>query len=720
MNIFEEIDKANYHSLSEKLLKVIERKTNNNSSNYFRMIIAFYLSQVASNMRASVKGSTIGPIPVNAYVCALMPSGGGKGHSLHIMEKQIINKFRDTFLTVTLPIELENHLTEMARNKSAITGVPEEEILKALYKESNEYGPLPYSFDSGTGAAFKQVRSKAQLCNAGALTFICDEIGTNLINNGEITAMGLEVYDIGCIKPKITKNSKDNARTEDRDDPVPTNMLWFGTPSKLLNCGKEEDNFYDLLQQGYARRMLFGVGTADTVSKLTGKELRQLMLDVNADATIDSARLQLANLANIGKINKELILDEAEEELLLDYRLQCEAKAYELPSHEDIKQAELRHRYFKALKLAGAYAFVDGSDTVTREHLLNAMKLVEDSGKCLAKILKREKPYVKLAKYLGEMNKPMTQADIADELPFFKGGANVRQDMLNLASAWGYNNGIVIKSYVQGKIDFVHGEKLIETDLDKLIISLSNDYAYNYQNVRRKFSTLVKKLGSMQGEWTTHHLMEDTQHPEYGCHRAEKFVIPGFNLLVLDMDGGISIDSVKDIFKPYTYMLYTTKRHTEQNHRFRLILPMKYELYLSAQDYKQFMKNIYDSFPIDGMDDQTGQRSRKWSCNEGTTYHQITEELFDPRPYIPDTNQNQERIEKDKAVGNMDNITRWFVKNIAVGNRNNLIYRYGKLLKDRGLTEGEISYKVEDLNKSIENPLEPSEIQTILFSIAQN
>ena len=47
---------------------------------------------------------------------------------------------------------------------------------------------MPYSFDSGTSAAFKQVRTKAQMAGIGALSFICDELGSGFAR------LGLEVH----------------------------------------------------------------------------------------------------------------------------------------------------------------------------------------------------------------------------------------------------------------------------------------------------------------------------------------------------------------------------------------------------------------------------------------------------------------------------------------------------------------------------------------------
>jgi signal peptidase I len=45
--------------------------------------------------------------------------------------------------------------------------------------------------------------------------------------------------------------------------------------------------------------------------------------------------------------------------------LECEGKAEQFREHQEVLKAEVSHRYYKALKLAGAYAFVDKSPVIT-------------------------------------------------------------------------------------------------------------------------------------------------------------------------------------------------------------------------------------------------------------------------------------------------------------------------------------------------------------------
>lgn len=715
------IDNSTFNPMSEEICDVIVNRTGNDSYEYYRVTIAFFLTQIASSMRAKIKSTAFvpKPIPVNTYVCALMPSGAGKGYSQSILEEEVVSGFRRNFIDLILPNSLESNLAILAQNKHFITGLEEGDILKELQKESSSYGVLPYAFDSGTGAGFKQIRAKAQLCDAGALNFICDEIGSNLVNNSEITAIGLEMYDLGKIKSKLIKNSTDNTRYEDRDDPVPVNMLWFGTPAKLLNSGKEEDTFYSLLQEGYARRMLFGTGVKTLKNRLEPEKLYEHMLKTNTDAVLPNICNKLKKLATSTYLNKVLNMNKDEEILLLRYKNYCEDRCIALPEHDEIRKGELANRYWKALKLAGVYAFIDEDDDITADHLLQAFKLVEMSGDSLDKILNREKPYAKLAKYVAEIDKPINQADLQDALPFFKGSNSVRQDMLNLASAWGYSNGIVVKTYKQSEIDFVRGERLEKTDLNKLIFSVSTDVAYNYDNLEKPFNKLAV-LGSTDNlHWCNHHCMEDVQHKELGNRRNDDFIKPGFNLLVLDLDDGTAIDFVQEVLKEYTYLCYTTKRHTSASHRCRVILPLAFKMYLTKEDYKEFMTNIFDFFPFGSMDTSTGQRSKKWCSNNGTIFTNEGE-LFDPRSFIPDTTQNNERIANNKAYGNVDSITRWFLSQIKVGNRNDYLYRFGVLLKDKGLNQELCIKKVIELNSKIESPIDKQELESTVISSISN
>lgn len=721
MTLEEEIRGAAYNPVQEQLLHIIEKKTCNYSHNYFRIVISFYLTQIASSMRAYVNGVAFENIPINMYACTLMTSGAGKGVCQTILQNSVVDQFRKRFQTYILPAYAHSNLEKIADAKSVICpDMDKEDILKNTVAEYDALGSFPYDFDAATGPAFKQVRAKAQMAGIGSLNFICDEIGSNIVNNEELMNIGLEVFDMGLTKNKLTKDSAGTKRVEDREGGVPTNMLWFGTPSKLLNGGKEEEMFYSQLDAGYARRLFYGEGVKTPMKYKTGKEMRDALLAEQPDVALKSISDRLLDLCNLANVNQEIFIDAAEEELLCAYRIWCVNRAEEIRKatggiNEEIRLAELENRFFKVLKLAGAYAFIDNVYVVTRQHLLQAMKLAEDSGESFMRIMHRDPAYVRLAKYIAANDKPRNWAELSEALPFFKGTAAAKKDMITLATAWAYNNSIVIKSFERNNIEFVQGQKLEETNLDEIILSFSQDIANHYENKIMPFDKLVK-MGQADGfHWCTHHFMPNVARPDLGNHRSKEYAENGFNLLVLDIDGTCTLDSAKDILKDYKYIIYTTKNHKPEKHRFRVILPMKYKLFLNTDDYRTFMDNVFESLPFQ-VDDKCKDIARNWLTNNGTVIQGTGDELFDPRPYIPESEQDKERKKEIKKYSNLDNVARWFIKQIKPGNRNQMLYRYGIMLKDMGLEINDVKDKVRLLNSKVSAPLSQEELDNTIFS----
>ena len=76
-----------------------------------------------------------------------------------------------------------------------------------------------------------------------------------------------------------------------------------------------------------------------------------------------------------------------------------------------------------------------------------------------------------------------------------------------------------------------------------------------------------------------------------------------------------------DLMKEYTFFVHTTKSNVEpDNNRFRMVIPIAYELELDKEDYKEFMNNmrrptwawIYEAFNtlIDNKDN-VGKESKR-------------------------------------------------------------------------------------------------------------
>lgn len=708
-----DLSHVKHHPAVDEIVEVICNRTQNTDRGFFDIEVAYFLAVVAASMRISVVTKDRGEIPINQYAMAFGPSGTGKGYSVNTLENDFFGGFKRRFIDETFPVIAEDNLWKLAFEKAARNSTDENAEKEKLDKDFRSKGALAFTFDSATSPAVKQLRQKLLLANCGCLALQIDEIGSNLIGQTEVLNLFLELYDQGQVKQKLTKNTAENQRDEELFGKTPTNMLLFGTPSKLLDGGVIEQAFYDFLETGYARRCLFGIGQRVRASRtLTAEEIYARLTDPNNNAVVDKWYSHFYNLADPNKFGQKINVDDHVAVELLRYKIECEDMADALPEHEDIRKSELSHRYFKALKLAGAYAFVDESTEVDLDHLYSAIKLVEQSGECFVQILRRDKVYVKLAKYLGAVGSEVTHADLVEALPFYPASGARRSELMALGRSWGIKNNIIIRSqYLEG-IEFFRGETLEQTSLDHLSCSYSMDMAYGYYPESTMPFNRLYELCAMPGyHWANHHYK--------GGHRNEENALPGFNMVVLDVDGGTNIDLAHDLMKDWTFMTHTTKRHSEEDHRFRLILPVSHKLYMEADEYKEFMMNIVNWLPFK-VDEGANQRSRKWLTNEHGKHHYNPGELLDILQFIPKSSKNEQYKERFEKVANLDNLERWFAERMTSGSRNNHFLRYAMALLDTGCQYNEVESRVLDLNSKISNPLPEDEIRsTILVTVAK-
>lgn len=705
------VEQMSFHPTAERLVSILCSRTQNTNPMFFRVMVAYYFAIVTSMMRCHIKTLDRGNIPVNLYAINLSTSGSGKGHSVNIVEEEVINQFLTRFKEETFPLRAMENLPKIANERAMRNQSDPDTELEKTEREFESAGPFEACFNSATESAIKQLRHKLLMANAGSLNLEIDEIGSNLTGSVEALNAFLELFDVGKIKNSLRKNTSDNKRFEPIIGRTPTNMLLFGTPAKLLNGSKTEEEFFSMLETGFARRCFFGFSLGHARrTDLSPTEVLAKRTDKTTNKFIEDLSTQFGLLADPINMGSTLMVSEAVTLLLIEYQLNCERIAETIPEHDEVRRAELSHRYFKALKLAGAYAFVDGSPEITEDQLYNAIKLAEQCGDAFAQLLTRDRPHVKLAKYLSGIRANVTQADLVEDLPFYKGSAQQKAEMLQLATAYGYQNNILIKKSYSDGIEFLRGESLTPTDLDRMYVSYSNDIARDYKNDYAPFKDLHKLTQNQGLHWVNHHLKDGI--------RNEDNVEPGFNMIVVDVDGGVTMPLAKTLLKDHMALFYTTKRHTDQTHRFRIVLPTNYELKLDAKDFKEFMQNVFDWLPFE-VDTATGQRARKWLSFNGKHFYQDGE-LLDVLPFIPKTSKNEARKQLLTDQQSLDNLERWVINNSGDGNRNNQLLRYAMILVDAGFDYEPIRAKVNALNEKMTDKLSEAEILgTILVTVGK-
>jgi hypothetical protein len=211
--------------------------------------------------------------------------------------------------------------------------------------------------------------------------------------------------------------------------------------------------------------------------------------------------------------------------------------------------------------------------------------------------------------------------------------------------------------------------------------------------------------------WANHHFKNG--------HRAEENVLPGFDLICIDVDGTISLDACHELLSGYKFMTYTTKRHSPDENRFRLIMPMNYFLKLDSAEYKEFMNSFMAWLPF-VTDESANQRAKKWESFDGGSFHYNEGELIDVLPFIPKTSRNEQHKQGVKELASLDNLERWFAQRIADGNRNNQMIKFALTLVDSGMDLVGVTNSVAAFNAKLNDPLSDDEISnTIMVTVGK-
>lgn len=703
-------DTLQHHPMSERIVTLLRNRIQTDDALFFRVLVAYFFGNAAASMQCQIRTPEGNKVPINVFALNLAPSGFGKGRATSVLEDEILDQFRTRFLDETFPCVAEDNLPKLANKRAIRKACDPDEELARVEKEFSQAGTMVFSFDSGTDAAVKQMRHKLLMAGCGSMNLQIDEVGSNLLKNLDMLDVFLELYD-GKVKSKLTKNTQDNVRSEEIKGLTPTNMLLFGTPSRLLNGGRQEEELLAMLEAGYARRCFFGyIRSNSQKHELSPREALDLAQSSGTDSTIADLSDHFEALADIINVHKTLVMPDDTSLLMFEYKLDCERRAQAFKEHEETRRTEMESRFFKCLKLAGAYAFVDDSPEITRAHYEAAMLLAEESGNALASLINREKPYVKLARYIAALGQEVTHADLVEDLPFYPKAANQRSDMLGLAIAWGYKHNILIKKAFQDGIEFLRGESLQETNLNEMMLSYSGDWVEDYQFEKPAFDKLHLLTQAPDLHWVNHALKDG--------YRKEENAIPGFNMVVFDVDGGTTLDMARSLLHEYKYHIHTTKRHDASEHRFRIVFPLNYQLQLDAKDYKEFYSNLLEWLPFEA-DIAVGQRARKWASHPGH-YEYNDGELLDALPFIPKTSKNEERKNRLQDQQSLDNLERWVINNTGDGNRNNMLLRYSMILVDAGFDFNRIKDKVTDLNDKLPDKLEEAEIMgTVMVSVGK-
>ncbi len=226
------------------------------------------------------------------------------------------------------------------------------------------------------------------------------------------------------------------------------------------------------------------------------------------------------------------------------------------------------------------------------------------------------------------------------------------------------------------------------------------------------------------------------------------------DVIILDVDDGITINQAKQIFEPFSYIIATTKSHQKEKNgiicdRFRVILPTDKPIELDKDEYSFMMEEVYKDFPF--VDTVCKDASRFYYPSsdsqiiqhEGFTYfywEDYHERAKGNKQDLEDIKRRKQQLKEafgnkqDLEYGNGEKID--YIRNIlgterllkllkydekyVSGQRNKTLYSYGKYFIDLGFDNEETKDIILWINNQGDSIPEDEVYRTVFKSLRLN
>ena len=372
-----------------------------------KMKLAFaiaHISQFASQFRRNIELWDGTPVPTNSITFVIADSGANKDST----NTKIKNCFKPGYQLIESYLEKEvvKNAIQLAEAKGEET--PEE---YAIYKQYLK--PIPPVFMSiTTGPGLIQHINDLGDLPAGSGLLYTGEIGDELANNAntiENIKTLAEVYDLG--NRDITYTKAIEFRSKEISG-QPVSALFVGSPSYILYDESTKKKFHVAFMSKLARRTWF----CYTPDRIYDMDFSQESNPIEAMKAYDyNIELESKNVAaslsstveritkhNLSKLGQTVKTTPEVFDLFTIYKRYNREVVDSLVNHESTYALVRAHLQWKALKLSGALAILEGSDRIEASHYITAIQFAEmlDTDISQFEQALNKAPHERLADYL--------------------------------------------------------------------------------------------------------------------------------------------------------------------------------------------------------------------------------------------------------------------------------------------------------------------------------
>jgi hypothetical protein len=694
--------------LVSEILDDLETIGNRKSHRYIWAASLFYHASIMLSRYGIRK--TVGQREAITFYSLLFASSGiGKSFSISQVEKMF---------------KLENYTKAMLsfyeNNISALPEAPDD------YDDVIRYMPKSTTLSlDGTKEGLYSIAYAQSMSGYGSLNLYTDEFGDIISSSTDMLNKVKELYD-GTYKAKIVKGNNDSSIKPDIKNII-CNMIAIGTKSGISSEDAKE--LKKIVTSGlYRRSWVIDIPIAD--------------IEIN---DLDSRQVEIANyIAELDKNYKDIFLYKIQQdygnretyiEVTNDYSNRLKEIDKELIDRANSDKLNQFKQYDTGsleliIDLSYIIGVLEASDIIDVNHLEQAYDFFNETRETVAETFTINHPYKSMYNLLMQRNN-MTITEMIefdDTIPMMKTKV---ADNVAMLSELCYRHGKVLNQ-TMGKVVRYSIEELEENDLTNLIVSVHDEedgaYAINFKPFETSWEMLKKIVVSSNIEsFVAAHFEASLKAPD--GHRKQDCYISGANLIIFDIDNGLSLEEASSLLQPYKYIFYTTKSHRSEKSngedRFRIIMPTKTNFYIEPAQHKELYINLEQFIGLKKNDTQTRNVSRLWFTNPEAEVFENEGDLLDVTPFLPGTEKAEAFLPKLNALSanyepNMSDNAKRIVGmkkhcllNAAEGSRNISLFNLATFILYLGEQPEEHVYSV---NQMLSKPIDDTEIKQILRS----
>jgi hypothetical protein len=565
----------------------------------FKLKLAITLSELitfGAHLRKPIKLYDGTIVPTNAIVFALSASGTSKDKSLNAVRKSLSYAYE----------YIETQRKEFAKTKAesaARLDGSEAENWAAYYK-----APKPLQTGLGTVEGLLQHFSDIAENPLGSGSIMTSEIGSDLQQNSNMVDIIKTIavaYDLGNVPPKIVK-SHENQTSALKGFPI--NALFFGSQEAILYDSQIRSKFKMIFSIQLARRSIFSF-TPEPPEKLVITSID----DVHEYRIKERERVFKAQKA-LNEFTSELVLNtdhnplEVSDEALKLFDIYLEYNSLvsdDMSNKFPISKISRKHKQWLALKLAGTYAILDGSEMILEDHYSYAINTVELLSEDLTDFEKElvKEPYEQLADFCKLKAENGEFALSLHELRKmgYVGGTGASkskvEELCTLANSYdetgaysSHENGIIYKEIVKTDVVGV-SYKIFETNLkgEKLKDFMARNSTDGYEFFETSFEDLENLL--CENAIYSSFRFKDGIHHKDNLEGGTKF-------LILDVDKSVLTDTeAHTLLNEYNHYIVRTS-NPDNEFKFRIVIEMDAVVDLDPITWKCFLQETAEELGL--------------------------------------------------------------------------------------------------------------------------